>query len=87
MMEAVWTSETLLNLYQSTQRYSLENSHLLPEISFWKHILHTCKKAPLISWENKVTTQNNHKQKIFLCIFMNSTSLFHNHYLQNNMFS
>jgi hypothetical protein len=28
MMQAVWTSETLVNLYQSTWRYNTEDSHL-----------------------------------------------------------
>jgi hypothetical protein len=28
MMETVWTSETLVNLYHSTQHYNPEDSHL-----------------------------------------------------------
>jgi hypothetical protein len=31
MMEAVSTSETSVNLYQTTQRYNPEDSHLLPD--------------------------------------------------------
>jgi hypothetical protein len=33
MMEALQTSETLVNLYQSTWRYNPEDSHL--QIHFW----------------------------------------------------
>jgi hypothetical protein len=28
MMDAAWTSETLVNFYQTTRRYNLEDSHL-----------------------------------------------------------
>jgi hypothetical protein len=36
MMEAVWPSESLVNLYQSTRRYNPKDSHLRSTGSFWR---------------------------------------------------
>jgi hypothetical protein len=44
MMEAVQTSETLVNSYQSSQRYNPEDSHL-----------HTHRRENLKSYEKRVS--------------------------------
>jgi hypothetical protein len=33
MMEAAWTSEMLVNIYQTTRRYNPEDSHVFLELS------------------------------------------------------
>jgi hypothetical protein len=49
MMEAARSSETLVNLYQTTRRYNPEDSHLLTNL--------ICKEAHYGTW--KIKTYNN----------------------------